>query len=168
MAYIKNKISVIIFLAFINVTVVSSTALAKEPFLELSEEVDKAAEAEATPKSLVEKILKTKKDLKDKYGTSIAFLINSQIQSALYAKTNEGKSRLSWYYNVALEQKLWSGASVDFEFKGGHNKGIDKLLPTFSGLNSNAGEPSYAYITKFYLKQQIFEKKVFLAAGRLD
>ncbi len=168
MAYIKNKISVIIFLAFINASVVFSTALAKEPSLELSEEIDKAAETEATPKSLVERILKTKNDLKDKYGTSIAFLINSQIQSALYAKTNKGKSRAAWYYNVALEQKLWSGASVDFEFKGGHNKGIDKLLPTLSGLNSNAGEPSYAYITKFYLNQEILEKKLFLAAGRLD
>ena len=165
---IKGKIGVIIFLAFINVTVVFSAAFAKEPSLELSEEIDKAAEAEAKPKSLVEEILKAKKDLRDKYGTSVAFLINSQIQSALYAKTNKGKSRAAWYYNVALEQKLWSGASVDFEFKGGHNKGIDKLLPTFSGLNSNAGEPCYAYITKFYLKQEVLEKKLFLAAGRLD
>ena len=165
---LKGKISAIIFLVFINAMVVFSTALAKEPYLELSEEVDKSAEAEAKPKSLVETILKTKKDLKDKYGTSVAFLINAQIQSALHAKTNEGKSRAAWYYNVALEQKLSSGASVDFEFKGGYNKGIDKLLPTFSGLNSNAGEPSYAYITKFYLKQEIFEKKSFLAAGRLD
>ena len=165
---LKGKISIIIFLVFINATLIFSIALAREPFLELSEEVDKAAEAEAKPKSLVEKILKTKKDLKNKYGTSISFLINAQIQSALYSKTNKGKSRAAWYYNVALEQKLWNGAAIDFEFKGGHNKGIDKLLPTFSGLNSNAGEPSYAYITKFYLKQEIFEKKLFLAAGRLD
>ncbi|MFA6357928.1 MAG: carbohydrate porin [Candidatus Omnitrophota bacterium] len=165
---LKIKISVIILLIFINATVVFSTALANEPSLELSEEVDKAAEAEAKPKSLVEKILKAKKDLKDKYGTTISFLTNVQIQSALHAKTNEGRSRPSWYYNVALDQKLWSGASVDFEFKGGHNKGIDKLLPTFSGFNSNAGQPCYAYITKFYLKQETFEKKLFLAAGRLD
>ena len=164
----KGKISVIIFLVLINAAVVFSTAFAKEPFLELSEEIGRAAEAEAKPKGLVEKILKTKKDLKDKYGTSIAFLTNSQIQSALYAKRNKGKSRPSWYYNAALEQKLWSGASVDFEFKGGHNKGLDKLLPTLSGLNSNAGELSYAYIAKFYLKQEISEKKLFLAAGRLD
>ena len=156
---LKGKVGVIIFLVFVNAAVIFSTALAKEPSLELSEEIDQAAEAEAHPESLVEEILKTKKDLKNKYGTSLAFLINSQIQSALYAKTNKGKSRAAWYYNLALEQKLWSGASVDFEFKGGHNKGVDKLLPTFSGLNSNAAEPSYAYITKFYLKQEIFEKK---------
>ena len=111
---LKSKISVIIFLIFIHATVVFSTAFANEPSLELSEEVDKAAEAEAKPKSLVEKILKTKKDLKDKYGTTISFLTNVQIQSALHAKTNEGKSRASWYYNVALEQKLWMGALADF------------------------------------------------------
>lgn len=155
-----------LFIFFVITVSLFSVAQAKETYLELSEEVDRAAEAK--PKSLVEKILQEKKDLKEKYGISIAFLINSQIQSALYAKTNKGKSRAAWYYNVALEQKLWSGASVDFEFKGGHNKGIDKILPTFSGFNSNAGELDYAYITKFYLKQDILEKKLFLAAGRLD
>ena len=145
-----------------------SVAQAKETSLELSEEVDRSAEAEAKPKSLVEKILKVKKDLKDKYGTSIAFVFNSQIQSALYAKTNKGKSRAAWYYNMALEQKLWNDAYAHLEFEGGHNKGIDKLLPTFSVFNSKAGEPAYFYINKFYLGQGFLQEKGFLAAGRLD
>lgn len=157
-----------IFILAVITNLLFSTAQAKETSLELSEEVDRSAEAEAKPKSLVEKILKEKNDLKNKYGTSIAFVINSQIQSALYAKTNKGKSRAAWYYNMALEQKLWSGAYAHFEFEGGHNKGIDKLLPTFSVFNSKAGEPAYFYINKLYLRQGFSQEKGFLAAGRLD
>ncbi len=157
-----------LFILAVITTLLFSTAQAKETSLELSEEMDRSAEAEATPKGLVEKILQEKKDLKEKYGTTIAFVINSQIQSALYAKTNKGKSRAAWYYNMALEQKLWKDASAHLEFEGGHNKGIDKLLPTFSVFNSKAGEPAYFYINKFYLGQRFFQEKGFLAAGRLD
>ncbi len=157
-----------IFILTLITTSFFSTAQAKETSLELSEEMDRSAETEATPKSLVEKILQEKKDLKEKYGTTFAFVINSQIQSALYAKTNKGKTRAAWYYNMALEQKLWNGASANFEFEGGYNKGIDKLLPTFSVFNSKAGEPAYFYINKLYLGQGFFQEKGFLAAGRLD
>ena len=157
-----------IFILTVITTLFFSTAQAKETSLELSEEIDRAAEAETKPKSLVEKILKEKKDLKEKYGTTIAFVFNSQIQSALYAKTNKGKSRAAWYYNMALEQKLWNDAYAQLEFEGGHNKGIDKLLPTFSVFNSKAGEPAYFYINKLYLGQGLFQEKGFLAAGRLD
>ncbi len=163
---VKGELSFFVLAAFI--VLLFSTAQAKETSLELSEESDRSAEAEAKPESLVEKILKEKKNLKEKYGTTIAFVINSQIQSALYAKTNKGKSRAAWYYNIALEQKLWKDAYTHLEFEGGHNKGIDKLLPTFSIFNSKAGEPAYFYINKFYLSQKFFQEKGFLAAGRLD
>ena len=156
------------FILAVIITLLFSTAQAKETSMELSEESDREAETEARPKSLVEKILKEKKDLKDKYGTSIAFVINSQVQSALYAKTNKGKSRAAWYYNMALEQKLWNEACAHLEVEGGHNKGIDKFLPTFSVFNSKAGEPAYFYVNKLYLGQGLFQKKGLLTAGRLD
>lgn len=142
-----------------------SAAYARETPFKLSEGVDKTAESEAQPKSQLERILKAKRDFEDKYGTSFAFIINSQIQSALYAKTNEGKSRAAWYYNVGLEQRLWKDAYTHFEFEGGHNKGIDKLLPTFSVFNSAAGETSYAYITRFYLNQDLFSRKGIFGCG---
>ena len=138
-----------------------STVYAKEV-------LDNPAEFEAAGKSQVDKILKEKNDFEDKYGTSFAFIINSQIQSALYSKTNQGASRAAWYYNLGLEQKLWKDASIHFELEGGHNKGIDKLLPTFSVFNDNSGEVSYAYVNELYLNQALFKEKVFLAAGRLD
>ena len=166
--FLKAMRELSFFILAVIMTLLFSTAQAKETSLELSEEMDRSAETEATPKSLVEKILQEKKDLKEKYGTTIAFVINSQIQSALYAKTNKGKSRAAWYYNMTLEQKLWNGASAHLEFEGGHNKGIDKFLPTFSVFNSKAGEPAYFYINKFYLSQGFFQEKGFLAAGRLD
>ena len=166
--FLKAMRELSFFILAVIMTLLFSTAQAKETSLELSEEMDRSAETEATPKSLVEKILQEKKDLKEKYGITIAFVINSQIQSALYAKTNKGKSRAAWYYNMTLEQKLWNGASAHLEFEGGHNKGIDKFLPTFSVFNSKAGEPAYFYINKFYLSQGFFQEKGFLAAGRLD
>ncbi|MCM8797376.1 MAG: carbohydrate porin [Candidatus Omnitrophica bacterium] len=143
-------------------------AYAKQTILDLSQQLDQTTENGVNLEDWLDRFLKERKILEDKYGTSFAFIINAQVQSLLYARANQGKSRSAWYYNIGIEQKLWSDAYIVFELEGGHNKGIDKLLPTLSGLNSDAGEISYAYVNRFYLHQDFLDKKIFFNLGRLD
>jgi hypothetical protein len=145
-----------------------SIACAEDTPLELSDEVRKSIVTEAAPKSWLREFEDWRDGVTDKYGTRFAVIINSQVQSSLYSKENEGITRAAWYYNIAIEQRLWRDSRLHFELEGGHNKGINKYFPTFSVLNSDAGELSYAYVTKLYLNQAFFNKKAFAAAGRLD
>ena len=145
-----------------------SSVYAKETSEELSQNLEKSIESEIKGNLQLEKILKERSDFADKYGTTFASLVNSQIQSILYSKRNEGNTRASWYYNLALEQRLWNGGLMHFELEGGHNKGIDKILSSFSVFNDNAGEISYAYIAKLYLNQEFADKKLSVAVGKID
>jgi len=150
---------------FITVLFLFSPVYAKETSTELSQDLENS-EGKGNPQ--LEKILKERNDFAEKYGTTFAFLVNSQIQSILYSKRNEGNTRASWYYNLAVEQRLWKDAFAHFELQGGHNKGIDKILPSFSSFNDNSGEISYAYVNKLYLNQDFLDKKLSLAAGKMD
>ena len=145
-----------------------SLSYAKETSVILSQGLEKEEESEVKDNPVLERILKERNDFADKYGTTFAFLINSQVQSILYSKRNEGNTRASWYYNLAIEQRLWKDGLIHFELEGGHNKGIDKILPSFSVFDDNAGEISYAYVNKLYLNQDLFEKKLSFAAGKVD
>ena len=156
------------FIAALVLFFLFTLSYAKETSTELSQDLEKSMEPEVRGNLQLEKILKERSDFADKYGTTFAFLLNSQIQSILYSKRNEGNSRASWYYNLALEQRIWKDAFVHAELEGGHNKGIDKILPSFSVFNSDAGEVSYAYIAKLYLNQDLLEKKLSLTAGKMD
>ncbi len=146
----------------------SCAAFADEPLKQLSEEALKEAEAEAKPSPWMVSFGKARKDLEDKYGTTFEVLFNSQYQLITRAKRDTGNSRAAGYYNIELDQRLWKDALAVFKIEGGHNKGIDKFLPTFSVFNGNAGEISYLYVPEFYLTQKIFEDKIFLVAGRMD
>jgi len=143
-------------------------AFAAETPFQLSDQAKKEAETGLKAKGWLEKFEKTRKEWEDKYGTIFEVVINSQSQVALRSKRNSGHSRSAWYYNIGLEQRLWKGASAVFEIQGGHNKGIDKLLPTFSAFNDNAWEPDYLYVNELYLQQNLFQEKVYLVAGRMD
>lgn len=158
----------IVFLICLTFYFSLTSTFAEERLRELSEEAQKEAEAEIKTSPWLAGFEKSRKALEDKYGTTFAVLVNSQYQFIAHAKRDTGNSRAAWYYNMELDQRLWKGASAVFEIEGGHNKGIDKLLPTFSIFDENAGEPSYLYVSELYLTQKIFEDKIFLLAGRID
>jgi len=145
-----------------------SPARADENPMSLSREVSQIVLNTVPPKSWQRISEEKRKEIEDIYGTTFAVLINSQVQTSLHSKRNEGNTRGAWYYNIALEQRLWKDSRLHFEIEGGHNKGIDKLIPTFSIFDSDAGEISYLYVTKLFLKQKLFNDRLLLSAGRLD
>ena len=104
----------------------------------------------------------------EKYGTTFAFLLNYQNLWALRSSENERDNRGAWYYNLAIDQKLWRGASFVATAEGGKGKGIDKLLPTFSVYDGSDGEISYLYVPELYLDQNFFDGKFYINAGRTD
>ena len=159
----KKHVLIIMTLLLMN----SCLAFAAEPYFQLSAEAEKEAETEVKLKGWLEKFQNLRKSWEDKYGTTFSVLINSQSQTPVHSKVHEGKWSPAWYYNVGLQQRLWKGASGIFEIEGGHNLGIDKRLPSFSILNYNAWEVSYLYVSRLYLEQNIFQDKLYLAAGRV-
>ncbi|MCX5710533.1 MAG: carbohydrate porin, partial [Candidatus Omnitrophica bacterium] len=48
------------------------------------------------------------------------------------------------------------------------NKGIDKFIPTFSWFNYNSTENASLYVPVCYLTQDLFNDRLFLAAGKTD
>ncbi|MEI7751214.1 MAG: carbohydrate porin [Candidatus Omnitrophota bacterium] len=140
---------------------------ADEQAINLSDQVAQEIRI-AKPSTWVEKFQSARNTFEDKYGTSFAVVANMQNPVSLASETNQGKYRSAWYYNVALEQRLWQGASTVFEVEGGNGKGIDKLLPTFSVLDGDAGEITAIYVTEFYLRQKFYDDKIYFVGGRMD
>lgn len=156
-------------LVFVSIILLCSfRVFAEETTLELSEEVAEEAVAGLKPTSWLGKFQNLRQAWEEKYGTTFAVVINSQSQVALRSKENQGQWSAAWYYNVAVEQKLWKNSSVVFEIEGGHNKGIDRYFSTFSIFDSDAGEITYLYVTEFYLKQNFFDEKLYFVTGRMD
>ncbi|MDD4894475.1 MAG: carbohydrate porin [Candidatus Omnitrophica bacterium] len=111
---------------------------------------------------------KLREELSQKYGTEFYFLLNYQQQEILYSKHDTGNSRMVWYWNLEFSQRLWKGALLNLELEVDKNKGVDKLIPTFSMFNSNSGENASLYIPRLLLTQNLYEDKLQLSAGKLD
>ncbi|MFH0854894.1 MAG: carbohydrate porin [Candidatus Omnitrophota bacterium] len=107
-------------------------------------------------------------NLTEKYGTKFAFLLNYTQQAILDGPNDKGRSQGVWYWNIEAAQRLWQGAELFTELEVDRGKGVDKLLPTFSGFNDNSGDDANLYIPVLYLEQTLAGQKVFLAAGKLD
>jgi len=120
------------------------------------------------PKTWLEKFFKAKQDFAEKSGTDVSVLFNYQQNVLLKSKEGDGKTKAPWYANLAISQKLWPKASLVFEAEGGRGNSVDKYVPTFSILDSNAGEYSLFYVPQLYLQQNALEDKFYFVLGRLD
>jgi hypothetical protein len=135
--------------------------------LEIFQQAAKAAEG--TPGNKWPQIFKLSRDkVAEEYGTTFAFLFNYTQQIITHSKQDEDKSRGLWYWNLEIDQKLWTDSSLILEFEVDKGKGIDKFMPTFSEFNSNTGESASLYIPELYLEQDFLKDKIHLAAGKLD
>jgi carbohydrate-selective porin OprB len=107
-------------------------------------------------------------DIAKKYGTDFALLFNFRYLAALESKDFEHRGKPAWYYDLAIEQDIWKGGLLVLEMEGGRGDGLDKFLPTFSVIDDNAGEPGTVYLPKLFIQQDLFDRKLYCAAGRLD
>ncbi len=107
-------------------------------------------------------------DLAETTGTSVALAVNYTGQIALESERNEGKPRSAFSYELGVEQRLWSGASLYVSGEGGAGDGIDELVDTLLGFNGDAGEPRCIYVGKAFLTQTLLDDRLILVGGKLD
>jgi len=165
-----HKISIVLIAALIAI-LASSPAYAEPRAVQLSDERDEEIKEEITEKHAegwLTKLLREKEELKQKNGTSFAVLVNYDQQLILNSAKRQGQSLGSWYYNVEIQQTLWEGAWVVADLEGGAGKGIDKIIPSFSIFNGDAGELSLAYMPYLMLGQNFLDDRIYLAGGRID
>jgi len=153
------------FLGWLIACIFISPAFAATPTLKILEELPSQI---PPPKGWLEKIQQLRKNLEENQGLFFASLINSQQQVIIHSKHDTGNGRNLWYYNTEVEKKLWKGASAFIEVEVDKNKGVDKLLPTFSQFSDNGGENASLYIPVLYLQQNFFKDKFFAYAGKVD
>ncbi len=158
---------IIVRLFFFTVLVLFSSARAclSAPLpLKISEDLEKLPVEESLGKSFI----KYRDEFAKKYGTEFSFLINYQQQEILYNKHNTGNSRMVWYWNLEVNQRLWKGAGLTLELEVDKNKGVDKFIPTFSLFNTNTGDNASLYVPRLEFTQSLYADKISIAAGKLD
>ena len=124
--------------------------------------------------STLERLARSWEDLGQAAGTRVAIQVAYQQQTILHGqkrrkfrdtfRSESGRSEGALSYAVSVEQALWKDASVVVAFGGGAGNGLDKVFPTFSGLNDNI-EPDAVYVGNAYLKQNFLGNKVYTASG---
>ena len=165
-----NKAISVTVLAFIAVLFFNAKAYAEPRPDQLDSErsIELQEELKGKPEGWLTKLLQEKKELKEKNGTSIVVLLNTQQQLMLNSASRQGQGLGSWYYNVELVQTLWRDAWMVADIEGGAGKGVDKVIPTFSKFDSNANELSLAYMPYFMLGQNFCDDNAYFAGGKID
>jgi hypothetical protein len=134
-------------------------------------------EMEKERRNWLERIVQGTKDLEQNYGTRVTFQMSYQQQTVLHgekprrfrnsSRSESGSSRGALSYAIGIEQGLWKDASLVVTFGGGAGRGLERVLPTFSGLNDDI-EPDDIFIGNVFLKQNFLDNKVYTAGGLLQ
>jgi len=139
--------------------------LLKEAKLEYSE----VRPPELLSLPILDKVEEYKDDLYNRFGTSVATALVYANQVLLASKHNNGKDRSVGWFKIKINQDIWRGGKIELKLRGGScGNGIDSLAPSFSKFNKGAGRPATIYVSKLYLKQALFDDKVYLGAGRIS
>lgn len=117
---------------------------------------------------LMDKFNEAREAFADRWGTRFGFVFNFEQQFIARSKHDQGKARSLCYWDLEVVQRMWKGAELVLEAEIDRGKGVDKYLPTFSIFNTNSGENANLYIPELYFSQELFESRVFFAAGKLD
>lgn len=160
----KRIFQIIILIIFL---VYPISSMAEEELITLSDE--ESASIIPGENKLTDAIEKWRSDILKKYGTDIAFVLNTQYQHILRSQEHEGQGCWSGYYALSIKQKLFLD---DFylipTIQGGKGKGIDRYTPAFSVFNDDANEPCWIYIPKFYFEKGFLDNIIIANIGKLD
>ncbi|MCU0651931.1 MAG: carbohydrate porin [Candidatus Omnitrophica bacterium] len=138
--------------------------LLKEAELEYSE----FRPSELLPMPILDKVEEYKDDFYNRFGTSVATALVYVNQVLLASKHNNGKDRSVGWFKIKINQDIWKGGKIELKVRGGRGKGIDKLAPSFSEFDKGAGRPATIYVSKLYLKQTLFDGKLYFGVGRIS
>ncbi len=105
--------------------------------------------------------------LEEKYGTRLG-LGSAYTEQAPLAGEHQGAARGGWSYWLGIEQRLWPGATLSAGAEGGAGKGLERIFPTYSGLNDSAAEPEAIYLADLHIFQKLDEDRLALAGGIMN
>ncbi|HUU31507.1 MAG TPA: carbohydrate porin [Phycisphaerae bacterium] len=110
---------------------------------------------------------KFKEDLERTTGTTLSLCLIETPQVALNGPA-EGNVRNVFWWNLGLNQKLWSGARLITNTRGGKGDGLHKLIDEKLSTNWMASEPDPLYVSHCLLEQKLWDDSVTLWLGKLD
>ncbi|MBC7783474.1 MAG: carbohydrate porin [Burkholderiales bacterium] len=110
---------------------------------------------------------KWKAGVKDRWGTSFDFYFNPS-DHYIVAGPNDGINRGALWFNFHLEQKLWQGARIVSNTRGGSGHGLGRYMDSRFKAVTHSNEATGLYVSHLFLEQKLFNDKVTLAAGKMD
>lgn len=110
---------------------------------------------------------KLKADLEETTGTSVSICAVPTNQVILNGP-GQGSDRTVFWWNVNVTQKLWAGAKLITNTRGGTGYGLADIDTSKHNTNWSRGEIVCAYVSHLYIEQKLFEDRVTLALGKLD
>jgi carbohydrate-selective porin OprB len=108
-----------------------------------------------------------KDQVKNKYGTSFDLYVNPADQFVVTGP-GSGNNRGVWWYNFHLEQKLWEGARVVSNTRGGEGKSVNRYVDSLFNFDQHAGEASDIYISHLFFEQKLFTDRLTIDVGKVD
>jgi len=113
-----------------------------------------------------------KKNMEEKYGTSIGITLDDHHQQILNGP-GARKGRNIFWWNLTLKQKLWEGGKLIFKARGSlpdnePPNGITPLVGTKLNLDWAAYETASLYVANVYLEQKLLNDKLLIALGKLN
>jgi carbohydrate-selective porin OprB len=73
-----------------------------------------------------------------------------------------------WRYDFGILQKLWKGAQVDFDLRGGEGPDAAAALGSTMNTNQYAGTPSTFWILHLWLEQKLWDDQFTFRGGKID
>lgn len=96
------------------------------------------------------------------FGSLLTAVDNQTILSHPYA----GKNRTGASFVAGIKQDLWSGGALIAHAEGGTTYTIDRIIRDSLGTNGLA-QPAHAYLSHLFLLQELADRHVQLALGRI-
>lgn len=112
-----------------------------------------------------------KKDMEEKYGTSISVLLDDHHQHILNGP-GAHKGRNIFWWNLTVKQRLWESGKLIFKARGSTTdrnppNGITPLVGSKLNLDWAAYETEMLYVANLYLEQKLCEERLLVALGKM-
>jgi len=112
-----------------------------------------------------------KKQMEDRYGTSISILLDDHHQHILNGPGSREGRNIFWW-NLTVKQNLWEDGRLIFKARGSNTdgnppNGITPLVGSKLNLDWAAYETELGYIANLYLEQKLMDGKMLVALGKL-
>ena len=108
-----------------------------------------------------------KQRIYDQYGFKAGLNIDLTDQTVV-AGPGGNFSRAVARYDLGLHQRLWQGAEVDMDVRGGWGNGPDVVFDNTVNTNQYARTGSHLFVLHLWVQQKLWDDQLILRAGKMD